>query len=125
MRPPGPEGGQNIESEGEKRKLREIIENLEKGILTLSKEIRTASSLLIRLQTTIIKHIVDEIRKILYQEESKRSDEEILKDFMGILAPIDKWMENLASILSQTENNFEEIAQETEQLLKILSRKKR
>ena len=60
----------------------------------------------------------------MYQEESKRSDEEILKDFMEILVPIDKWIENLTSILPQIENNFEEIAQETEQLLKILSRKK-
>jgi septal ring factor EnvC (AmiA/AmiB activator) len=125
MRPGGPEGGQNIESEGEKRKLREIIENLEKGILKLSEEIRTANFLLISLLATIIKHIVDEIREILYQEKSKRSDEEILKDFREILVPIDECMGNLALILSQTENNFEEIAQETEQLLKILSRKKR
>ncbi len=119
MRPGRPEGGQNIEN-GIKRKIKENIENLERGILTLSKAIKKANYLLRDLQETFIKQMVDDIRERLYQEESEGVGEEILID----LSRINEWMRKLNLILPQIENNFEKTTQETNKLLETLSRKK-
>ena len=88
--------------------------------MTLSKAIIKANGFLLDLQETIIEHMGEEIHESLYQEESEEGGEEILEN----LSPINEWMKKLVLILPQIENNFKKTAQETEQLLQILSRKK-
>jgi hypothetical protein len=119
MRPGGPEGGQNIESEGRDERVErmlKILENIDyliEGRSILINNVRTASELLYELSTYIKEHMQTSI-----------SMEEMIEKLRPVLSRVDKWMSNILLILPQIEGSFLRIVQETRDLLDRLEEEK-